>query len=149
MTPVIRSPRFASLPFVCFSLPSSFSLSLSRRLESYCKEYVIPSTLTSGIRFVDRFLHTFSEGSQRFKNFSKPSSTRFKLPFRSNRPLSFSLLTDSPLRNLSEQRFRDFCEVNSTDLLSLKLLDPACNCPMYNIHFSIDFFGQEKVKRRR
>ena len=147
MTPVIRSPRFASLPFVYFSLPSS--LSLSRRLESYCKEYVIPSTLTSGIRFVDRFLHTFSEGSQRFKNFSKPSSTRFKLPFRSNRPLSFSLLTDSPPPPFETCQSRDLG-------ISAKLTLPICCWIQLAIVLCIIFISRlislvrlEKVKRRR
>lgn len=138
MTPVIRSPRFASLPFVYFfpPFPSLF-------LKSYRQEYVILSTLTSGIRFVSPYvLQEFFQVQQGLNGrIASPNPSFIILPF-----------ADSPFSPLSEQRFRDLCEVNNSNLLLLNRSLDISSLELsyiYNIHFSINFFRLEKLTRWR
>ena len=118
-------------------------LPLSLFLKSYRQEYVILSTLTSGIRFVSPYvLQEFFQVQQGLNGrIASPNPSFIILPF-----------ADSPFSPLSEQRFRDLCEVNNFNLLLLNRSLDISSLELsyiYNIHFSINFFRLEKLTRWR
>lgn len=115
---------------------------LSLFLKSYRQEYVILSTLTSGIRFVSPYvLQEFFQVQGLNGRIASPNPSFIILPF-----------ADSSFSPLSEQRFRDLREVNNFNLLLLNRSLDISSLELsyiYNIHFSINFFRLEKLTRWR